>query len=236
MTDPLFWAGPEDVAAARPGATILLEGDEGRHAAAVRRLRVGESVVLADGEGRGVRGRVTAVGGSSLEVAVDELLEAPAEPLELVAVQGLAKGDRSEIAIEAMTELGVRRIVAWQASRSVVRWDGKVDKGLARWRAAAARAAKQSRRLRVPRLEAAGTGADLPLVLHEGSAQPLSEVPVPSMGRVVVVIGPEGGIAPDELGTFTAAGARPVLVSDAVLRSSTAGVVALAQVRALAGR
>ena len=158
MTDPLFWAGPEDVAAARPGATILLEGDEGRHAAAVRRLRVGESVVLADGEGRGVRGRVTAVGGSSVEVAVDELLEAPAEPLELVAVEGLAKGDRSEIAIVAMTELGVRRIVAWQASRSVVRWDGKVDMGLARWRAAAARAAKQSRRLRVPRLEAAGTG------------------------------------------------------------------------------
>lgn len=244
MTDPLFWAGPEDVAAARPGATILLEGDEGRHAAVVRRLRVGESVVLADGEGRGVRGRVAAVGGSSLEVAVDELLEAPAEPLELVAVQGLAKGDRSEIAIEAMTELGVRRIVAWQASRSVVRWDGKVDKGLARWRAAAARAAKQSRRLRVPRLEAAGTGsvaellagADLPLVLHEGAAQPLSEVPVPAAGRVVVVIGPEGGIAPDELGTFTAVGARPVLVSDAVLRSSTAGVVALAQVRALAGR
>ena len=244
MTDPLFLADPGDIAAARPGSTITVGGDEGRHAATVRRLRVGESVMLADGAGRGVRGTVTAVGKSTIEVRTAELLRAPADPLEIVAVQALAKGARSDIAIEAMTEMGVDRIVAWQAARSIVRWDAKAAKGLAKWRTSATNAAKQSRRLRVPRIELADTGqvaglladADLALVLHEEAAQPLRALPVPASGRVVLVIGPEGGIAPAELKAFTRAGATTVLVSDAVLRTSTAGVVALAQLRALAGR
>ncbi len=244
MTDPLFLADPGDIAAARPGSTITVGGDEGRHAATVRRLRVGESVMLADGAGRGVRGTVTAVGKSTIEVRTAELLRAPADPLEIVAVQALAKGARSDIAIEAMTEMGVDRIVAWQAARSIVRWDAKAAKGLAKWRTSATNAAKQSRRLRVPRIELADTGqvaglladADLALVLHEEAAQPLRALPVPASGRVVMVIGPEGGIAPAELEAFTRAGATTVLVSDAVLRTSTAGVVALAQLRALAGR
>ena len=244
MTDPLFLADPADIAAARAGSVITVSGDEGRHAATVRRLRAGESVMLADGAGSGVRGTVTAVAKSTIEVRVTELLRAPDDPLEITAVQALAKGARSDIAIEAMTEMGVDRIVAWQAARSIVRWDTKADKGLAKWRTSAANAAKQSRRLRVPRIELADTGrvaellagADLPLVLHEEAAQPLRALPVPASGRVVLVIGPEGGIAPAELEAFTRAGATSVLVSDAVLRTSTAGVVALAQVRALAGR
>jgi len=244
MTDPLFLADPGDIAAARPGSTITVGGDEGRHAATVRRLRVGESVMLADGAGCGVRGTVTAVGKSTIEVRTAELLRAPADPLEIVAVQALAKGARSDIAIEAMTEMGVDRIVAWQAARSIVRWDAKAAKGLAKWRTSATNAAKQSRRLRVPRIELADTGqvaglladADLALVLHEEAAQPLRALPVPASGLVVMVIGPEGGIAPAALEAFTRAGATTVLVSDAVLRTSTAGVVALAQLRALAGR
>lgn len=244
MTDPLFWARPEDIAAARPGSLVRVSGDEGRHGALVRRLRPGEPVLLADGAGHGIRGPVRALGRELLEVEVAELLEAPAQALEVTAVQALAKGERSDIAIEAMTELGVSTIIAWQASRSVVRWTGKTEKGLARWRSVAARAAKQSRRLRIPRVWAAGTdelpgilaGADLALVLHEQAARPLSELTVPASGRVVMVIGPEGGIAPDELDRCTAAGAEPVLLSDAVLRTSTAGVVALAQLQALAGR
>lgn len=244
MTDPLFWADPGDIAAARPGTVITVGGDEGRHAATVRRLRAGESVMLADGAGRGVRGTVTAVAKSTIEVRVAELLQTPDDSLEIVAVQALAKGARSDIAIEAMTEMGVGRIVAWQAARSIVRWDAKAAKGLAKWRTSAANAAKQSRRLRIPEVELADTGrvagllagADLALVLHEEAAQPLRALPVPVSGRVVMVIGPEGGIAPAELETFTRSGAASVLVSDAVLRTSTAGVVALAQLRALTGR
>jgi len=236
MTDPLFLADPGDIAAARPGSTITVGGDEGRHAATVRRLRVGESVMLADGAGRGVRGTVTAVGKSTIEVRTAELLRAPADPLEIVAVQALAKGARSDIAIEAMTEMGVDRIVAWQAARSIVRWDAKAAKGLAKWRTSATNAAKQSRRLRVPRIELADTGqvaglladADLALVLHEEAAQPLRALPVPASGRVVMVIGPEGGMSAEEVDALGAVSAVTVTLGPRILRTETASVVSAA--------
>jgi 16S rRNA (uracil1498-N3)-methyltransferase len=158
-----------------------------------------------------------------------------------VAVQGLAKGERSDIAIEALTELGVDELCAWQASRSVVRWDVKADKGLARWATKVAEATKQSRRFRVPQVGYLNTaevvarlrGAALGLVLHESATTPLSAIDLPESGEIVFVIGPEGGITPEELAAFAEVGALPVSISDAVLRTSTAGVVALAQLQAL---
>ena len=70
--------------------------------------------------------------------------------------------------------------------------------------------------------------AALALVLHEDAAGPIAAVPLPASGEVVVVVGPEGGISPEELATFDEVGARTVRVGDHVLRTSTAGVVALA--------
>ncbi|MGI3783868.1 MAG: 16S rRNA (uracil(1498)-N(3))-methyltransferase, partial [Janthinobacterium lividum] len=152
--------------------------------------------------------------------------------------QALAKGDRGELAVEMLTEVGVAEVVPWQASRSVARWSAdRVDRGLGRWRSTAREAAKQSRRLRVPavsdpvgtRALAARLGtADLALVLHEDATDPIAAVALPAAGEVVVVVGPEGGISPEELAAFDAAGARTVRVGDHVLRTSTAGVVALA--------
>ena len=238
MTDPLFLS--EDLPDPTPpvGATLELAGDEGRHAAVVRRIGPGESVLVGDGHGRGVRAVVLAAAKSGLQLRVEEHLSAPEPALEVVAVQALAKGDRSELAVEMLTEMGVGQIWPWQASRSIVRWTAeRGDKALARWRSTAREAAKQSRRLRVPevapalstnRLVAEIERADLALVLHEDAAVPLRDVALPEQGRVLFVVGPEGGIAPEELERFTAAGARTVLLSDAVLRTSTAGVVALA--------
>ena len=138
-----------------------------------------------------------------------------------------------------LTEVGVDELVPWQASRSVARWSpDRVERGLARWRSTAREAAKQSRRLRVPTvveprgarkaLAARLAAADLALVLHEDASDPIATVPLPASGEVVVVVGPEGGISPEELAAFAAAGARTVRVGDHVLRTSTAGVVALA--------
>jgi 16S rRNA (uracil1498-N3)-methyltransferase len=238
VTAPLFLA--EDLPDPLPASGALLElgGEEGRHAAVVRRIGVGESVLVSDGRGRGVLATVVGADKSGLRLEVVEHLVEPRRALRLVAVQALAKGDRSELAVEMLTEVGVTEIWPWQASRSIVRWSGeRADKALGRWRSTAREATKQSRRLRVPdvrpvlstpQLGAALGDADLALVLHEDATTPLRDVTLPEQGSVVIVVGPEGGIAPDELERFVTAGARPVRISDGVLRTSTAGVVAVA--------
>lgn len=233
-SEPLFHAELTDPLPP-PGETVLLDGPEGRHAAMVRRIRTGETVVLADGAGRAVSGPVVATGKQTLTVQVAEHRIEPAPGLRYVVAQALAKGDRGELAVELLTEVGVSEIVPWQASRSIVRWSGeRGTKALARWRSSAREAAKQSRRLWVPTVtDPLGTAglarriadADLALLLHEDAPHPLASVELPSSGEVLLVVGPEGGIAPDELTSLTAAGGRAVLLTPHVLRTSTAGVV-----------
>jgi 16S rRNA (uracil1498-N3)-methyltransferase len=239
VTDPLFFSD----ALAEPwpavGSRFTLGGDDGRHAAVVRRIRPGEMVLIGDGRGNGVRGRVVHATKAGLDIEVSQTLtEPPSRPVRFVAAQALVKGDRAELAVEMLTELGIDEIVPWAASRSVVRWTtDRADKSLARWRAAAREAAKQCRRLRIPavtdpvstrELMARVGSADLAVVLHEEATESLATIGLPVAGSVLMVVGPEGGITPEELGALVGAGARAVSVSDAVLRTSTAGTVALA--------
>jgi len=238
MTDACFLC---DDVEAPIGALIRLDGPEGRHAARVRRIRVGESLLLADGRGSAVRGVAQTIGDDHVDVLVQEHLYEPERPHRWTVVQALAKGGRDEAAIEAMTELGVDAAVAWQADRSVVKWDGKTDKALAKWGAVVREAAKQSRRFTVPPVRFATTtdvcaslrSADQAFVLHESAGSYLDAEVLVSSGDVVFVVGPEGGITEAELAAFEDAGAKPVLVADHVLRTSTAGVVALAQLQVM---
>ena len=237
MTDALYLA---EVAGVALGDLVEITGDEGRHAATVKRTRVGEHLLVADGLGRAIRGEVVEVAKAAVRVRIDEVLEQTARPHQWVAVQGLAKGERSDIAVEALTELGADEIIAWQSERSVSRWDGKVDKGVAKWAMTARQATKQSRRFTVPRIGYAAADivehladCDLVLVAHEEATTPLARIELPSQGRIAVVIGPEGGISERELERFVAAGAQVVSLGDGVLRTSTAGLVALAQLQAM---
>lgn len=229
MTAPLFLAA--DVS----GDVLTLDGDEGRHAAAVRRIRPGERIDVGDGAGHVAECVVAAVTGHTLTLDVVARREEPAPRPRLVVVQALAKGDRAEDAVEAMTEVGVDEFVPWAATRSVVRWDdAKAAKAVERWRAVAREAAKQSRRAWVPHvtpLATTGTvaarlrDAALAVVLHETASVPLAEVAVPDDGEVVVVVGPEGGLTDDEVVAF---GGTPYRLARSVLRTSTAGVAAAA--------
>jgi 16S rRNA (uracil1498-N3)-methyltransferase len=217
---------------------LLVDGAEGRHAVEVLRLTPGEHVRVGDGQGAVAEGDVVAAGPDGLRVAVRARYEVPAQTPEFVLVQALPKGDRGPLAVDLATELGVDQIVPWAASRCVTRWrDDRVAKGVAKWRAAARAASKQSRRPRVPEVtdpmttrEVCGLlgDADLAVVLHEQARRPLAELQIPRTGTVAVVVGPEGGLTDGEVVAFRAAGAQAVRLGAEVLRTSTAGAATLA--------
>lgn len=218
------------------GDVIELDGDEGRHAAVVRRTRVGERIGLTDGAGHVAHARVTEVHKSGLTCEVRERTDVPPPEPRITVVQALPKGDRGELAVEVMTEVGADTIIPWSARRCITQWRGERGaKALRKWRATAREAAKQSDRAWFPEVdELAGTddvtgriaAADLALVLDGSADRQLATADVPSRGEIVIVIGPEGGIDDGEMRAFTDAGAEAVRMGPTVLRTSTAGVVA----------
>ncbi len=233
MTLPVFLG---EVAGAAVGDRVVLEGDEARHAVVVRRTRAGERVVLGDGAGTLATCTVTEASKSSL-VATVESVEVRSRPTPSVTVvQAIPKGDRAELAVEVLTEIGVDRIVPWAAARCVGVWRGeRAEKSLAKWRATAREAGKQSRRAWLPEvLPAASTAevvalldeADLGVVLHEEAERSLSSLTMEGVGSVVVVVGPEGGITVEELEALGTT--RATRMGEPVLRTSTAGVAAVA--------
>ncbi|GAB47773.1 16S rRNA (uracil(1498)-N(3))-methyltransferase [Mobilicoccus pelagius] len=241
MTAALYRLPEGTLAARAPGDVVVLDGEEGHHAATVKRAGVGEEILLADGSGRLGHGVVVATGDGTADVRLVTIEDAAVAGARFVLVQGLAKGGRDEQAVEAATELGVDGVIAWQARRCIVRWKPeRAARSLVKWRTVATAAAKQSRRATTPEVDGPCSTADLVrrlggpdapvlvLVLHEDAEEPLASFDLPEAGDVWLLVGPEGGIAPEELDTLTAAGARPVRLGSTVLRSSSAGPAALA--------
>jgi 16S rRNA (uracil1498-N3)-methyltransferase len=258
VTAPLYLVEPAELVGVSAGGALVLDGEEGHHAATVRRTRVGETILVADGAGRLARCVVEAVAARQVSLRVQDVeVLAPARP-RLVLVQALAKGGRDELAVETATELGVDAVVPWQADRSVVVWSGeRGERSRRKWESVARAAAKQARRgvvpeirptLSTPALAAAsrdvGAGAAAEpsvtvLVLHEEARESLTSAALPAAGvdgEVWIVVGPEGGISADELTTLTSAGAVAVRLGPFVLRSSSAGAAALAVLSARLGR
>lgn len=242
MSLPVFLADGADLEA----DTIVLSGAEGRHAAAVRRIRPGERVEVTDGEGLVAECEVSAARTAELELRVMRRRTEPPPQPRLIVVQALPKGDRGELAVETMTEVGVDVIVPWPAARCVARWHGdRAGKPLARWRASAREAAKQSRRARIPEVTEPAPTADVvcragaaacAVVLDQAAVRPLADVPVPDAGEIVIVVGPEGGLTDEETAAFSAAGAGSARLGPTVLRTSTAGTVAAALLLSRSGR
>lgn len=239
MTAPLFLVDPGALDGLGVDDVVDLIGPEAHHAATVVRLALGEEVLVADREGSRVLTTAQAVSGDLVRLQIAARVDEPAPALRLTLVQALAKDGRDEDAVEAATELGVDAVVPWQADRSIVRWKGpKVDKGLRKWANVVERAAKQSRRGRWPELAPLTTTAELaqrcreegvtPFVLHEDATRALATTDLPPAGEILLVVGPEGGISPQEIERLTGAGAAPVRLGPQVLRASTAGPAAIA--------
>ncbi len=248
MTAPFFLADsvPQDV-----GAVVVLDGAEGRHAVSVRRITVGETILVGDGSGVMVEAvTTTVVGRDRLEARVESVAGHPAPSPRVTVVQALPKGERGDLSVELLTEVGVDVVVPWSAARSVAVWKGeKADRGVEKWRTTAREAAKQSRRPFVPLVAPLASTSDVvaliaaaaaeggtALVLHEDAALRMASLRLPRTGDVLLVVGPEGGIAPEEKSAFETAGAFSARLGPSVLRTSTAGAVAASVILAASGR
>ncbi len=221
---------------ARVGDVVVLTGAEAKHAAVVRRVRVGESVTVGDGEGVWLEGVAEDVSATEVRVRITDRREQELPVVRLLLAQALAKGDRDELAVQAACELGIDGIVPWQAARSISRWEGaKAAKGRDRWATIVREAAKQAHRSWVPPVEDVQNTAALVsraatervLVLDPTAEARLSAVR-PDERSILLVVGPEGGITPEELQKLEQAGAERVRLGTTVLRTSTAGPAAIA--------
>ncbi|MFI6424419.1 16S rRNA (uracil(1498)-N(3))-methyltransferase [Promicromonospora sp. NPDC050880] len=253
MSAPVFLA---EASVAHPlsgyaaGSVYVLDGAEGRHAGVVQRRGPGERIDVVDGAGVRLRTVVESVDGAQVHLRVEDVDVEPAPAVVVTLVQALAKGDRDEMAIEAATETGADAIVPWQAERSVVVWRGdRAAKSRARWVSTVRAATKQARRSRIPDVAAALSTKQLAararevvaaggavLVLHEEATTALAAVPLPDAGELLVVVGPEGGISEAEVAQLTEAGAVTARLGPHVLRTSTAGPVAIALLSTRLGR
>ena len=243
MVEPLFISPiPSDTKA---GSKIKIAGAEAKHAMSVRRLQIGEAISVSDGQGQKARGKVSQLSKDFLELDVESVENIERPKPRLILVQALAKGDRDEMAVQACTELGIQTVIPWQSERSVSIWKPeKQDKHRLRWQTIATEASKQSLRPFIPEVERVlGTSElaerlkqfDLTLVLDPTSSTSLTSLSLSGHQSIAIVVGPEGGISPEELGQFGSAGLSLVGLGSGILRTSTAGVAVVSYLQATLG-
>lgn len=219
---------------ARSGAEVELSAEESHHVRHVLRLTAGERLCVFDG--RGAEWRATIIGDAAGAVTArldDEVVGAADPALHVTLFQGACRGPRFEWVVEKATEIGVSTIVALGTRRS----EPRAARGprIARWRRVAIESSKQCGRRRIPEIE---SRAELPppaegtlaIVLDSaGDAAPLADLENgPRPVRIWIACGPEGGLTPDEVGAWCAAGWKRASLGPRTLRTETAGVLAAA--------
>ena len=218
-----------------PGTTYEFNNEDALHAIRVLRIQSGELFNLSDG--KGTWSHVEAKEVHKKHMTVEVLATGYQDPLDthFTVIQAIPKGDRIKESIEMCTEGGADRIVMWKATRSIGKSDDKMEK----LQTTAREASKQSRRFRIPEvIGVAATNAvidqiaqaDLAIVFHESATMKVSQIVAPGCKKVVIIIGPEGGLTEEEIDTFAAAGAKVALMGRPVLRSAHAGLAALSAV------
>lgn len=202
-----------------------LDDDDRHHLERVLRLRAGEEVTVADGRG-GWRRCAFAAGGVLEPLGPVEHREPPAPAITVAFA--LTKGEKPELTVQKLTEVGADRIIPFAAARSVARWDGeRAAKHLVRLRRVAREAAMQSRRAFVPEVAPLTTFAEVAELA--GACRADAGGSPPTLALPVVLIGPEGGWSDEE-----AAGSLPVVgLGPNVLRAETAAITAGAVLAAL---
>lgn len=247
MTFPRFFC-PQPLAI---GTGLALPENAARHAARVLRLGVGADLLLFDGRGGEYAARIAVVKKDAVWVDVLAWQERECEsPLRITLVQALQAGDKMDMTVQKAVELGVAAIQPVSSRRGVVRLDGeRAARRVEHWRGVAASACEQCGRNRVPEVfplmplegwldslasgPAATSAAQQRIMLAPGGAASLSALP--RSGEVILLVGAEGGLDPQESKLATGAGFAPVCLGPRILRTETAGLAALASLQTLWG-
>jgi 16S rRNA (uracil1498-N3)-methyltransferase len=243
MTFPRFFC-PEPLAV---GARLALPENAARHAVRVLRLGAGAELTLFDGAGGEYVARIDTVRKDEVQVDVLSWQALECEsPLRVTLAQALQAGDKMDLTVQKAVELGVAAIQPVSSRRSVVRLDGeRALRRVEHWRGVAASACEQCGRNRVP--EVAGLLAmeqwlatlgekpatQLRLMLAPGGASAMGSLP--PAGDVILLVGAEGGLDPQEAASAASAGFVPVHLGPRVLRTETAGLAAMAALQVLWG-
>ena len=240
MSEHRFLVEPAALAQGE-GALLILRGEEHHHLARVLRLKSGDVVGLFDGAGAGCIGRVERIDRDETRVRLESADDRSVEPrLHVTLAQAIPRSpDRMDHLVQKTTEIGVSRIVPIVASRSVARPAGATSR-LERWRRIASDAARQSGRLRVPTVDEPATWEDfigeaaapaearLVLSTEDPLSGELTGMVAAGARHCIIGIGPEGGWSSEELARAQAAGYRSVRLGPRILRTETAGIVAVA--------
>lgn len=240
MSAPRFYCA----LALAAGQTLTLPAETFHHAVRVRRLRVGDELILFGGDGREAHAELVAIHRDAADAAISAVATADREsPLHVTLLQGLSAGDRMDYTLQKAVELGVGAIVPVTTQRSVVRLDrDRADKRIAHWRQIVIGACEQSGRNRVPEvLPVVSLAQGLTAVLaaqrfvlsFEGGGR-LRDIAA-ATGAIALLAGPEGGLTADEERAARDAGFAPLSLGPRVLRTETAAVAALAAMQALWG-
>jgi 16S rRNA (uracil1498-N3)-methyltransferase len=217
---------------------LVIHGDEHHYLSRVRRARVGDEIEIVDGEGHRARATITAMRDTETALAVGDVHEiVDALPRVRVLIPWI-KGDRMDVCLEKLVEVGVDEVVVWPAARAVVKLDGeRRATRVAHHQAALQAAARQCGRATVPTISAADSlgaaVAALPALGGRFVLDPSADrAKVAPPDEATIVSGPEGGFAPAELEALANAGFVGIGLGPRVLRAETAPVIAVALIRA----
>ena len=233
------------------GTRLALPEAAARHAVRALRLGVGDALTLFDGGGGEYPARIAGVAREAVEVELAAHVARECEsPLDLTLLQALQAGDKMDLTIQKAVELGVARVVPLLSRRSVVRLEGeRALRRVEHWRGIAVSACEQCGRNRVPAVEpierferwlapatqVAPAGVRR-LLLDPLGGRTLASLPPPAAGeRIELLIGAEGGLAPEEVEAAQRAGFVGIRLGPRVLRTETAGLAALAALQCLWG-
>jgi 16S rRNA (uracil1498-N3)-methyltransferase len=216
--------------------SCTLEGSAANHIMRVLRLRDGDTLTLFDGRGGEYGARIAGFSKHSVQVDVQEHRDLERESrLRLTLAQGISRGERMDWVMQKATELGVTRIVPVITERTVVKLDERQgERKVEHWRAIVIAACEQSGRNRVP--EVAPPCAFHEVLRSDDSAgkklllSPTGKLNARDLslsGPATLLVGPEGGLSPEEQELAVSAGFEQVRMGPRVLRTETAAIAAL---------